>query len=120
MVKEIKDIELWREFIKGVKPLDSSYQLIKEPPKKPQIIPIYNKNYLDLHGLNLNQAFSAIKDFLDTSYGRYKTVRIITGSSGQMRSDFPKWLENPILNKNVRSVEFINNGSFLIKFKKIK
>lgn len=123
MVKDIKDINLWLEYIKEVSPLDRS--TLSEtiiPSKKISINPRPALgNTLDLHGFTLNEAFDKLELFLQEHYyNRNRNVKIITGASGDIKQYFPHWLDNPRLRRYVSSYNNINSGSFAVKVRKIR
>ena len=72
---------------------------------------------LDLHQLTEEQAWNAIME-LATSGTR--TANIITGASGILKIKFQQWAQDSLLSPYIVSVAPINNGSFYVKFKKIK
>ena len=56
---------------------------------------------LDLHGLYQDEAFTQLKRFMDTAYGRgHKVILVITGKGkssdapGVLRQNVPTWLKN--------------------------
>ena len=122
MKKFIKDLNIWEEFIKGVTPLSKNIHVNHIP--KPKITirhRIRRPDYLDLHGYTLNEAFSELEKFFEEKYYEgIRNIKIITGASGQIRQDFPYWMENPKLKRYYSSYSQINSGSFLIKIKKQK
>lgn len=120
MTKFIKDLEIWNEFIKGIKPLNKNIHSYF--PQKQKITIRHRTrrpNYLDLHGYTLNEAFEELEKFFEEKYyDKIRNVKIITGASGQIRQDFPHWMDNPKLKRFYSSYSQINSGSFLIKIKK--
>jgi DNA-nicking Smr family endonuclease len=51
---------------------------------------------LDLHGHTQDQAFTALARFLETSQAMAtRTVLVITGKSGVLRQQVPRWLNGP-------------------------
>lgn len=66
---------------------------------------------IDLHGFTVEVAYQQCKSKLQAYYDReYSTVEVITGKSGQIRAEFPFWLEN----WGYRGQVLPGNGSFLI------
>lgn len=122
MKKFIKDLNIWEEFIKGVKPLNKSFYHEYPTRKKIEIRHrVRRPNYLDLHGYTLNEAFTELEKFLEEKYyEKIRNIKIITGASGQIRQDFPFWMENSRIRIYYSSYSQINSGSFLIKIRKIK
>ncbi|MBN2779501.1 MAG: Smr/MutS family protein [Alphaproteobacteria bacterium] len=61
---------------------------------------------IDLHGFRKQDAFEILCDFLDKAY-ESKNIRVlvITGKSGELKTDVPSWLsQNPRFNY-IRSIE---------------
>lgn len=72
---------------------------------------------LDLHQHTVDQAWDEIM-VVATSGARRATI--ITGASGVLRKLFPQWVSESILSPYILSATPINNGSFDVKFKRIK
>lgn len=72
---------------------------------------------LDLHQHTVDQAWDEIMA-VATSGARRATI--ITGASGVLRKLFPQWVSESILSPYILSATPINNGSFDVKFKRIK
>ena len=75
---------------------------------------------IDLHGLTLNEAHSMVAEIIKECYYRdEKTIQFITGRSGEMRREFPMWLEN---NSKVRECYEIGRagGMFNVILRKKK
>lgn len=108
MTKLIDDLNLWYDYVNGRMPVRYSFT-----PKTKK----YDKKIIDLHGLTLNDAYELVKY---TIFQEYKEITVITGASGEIKRQFPLWLENFELSPKVRSVSKINSGSFLIKTIKLK
>lgn len=54
--------------------------------------PVNNQMVLDLHGHTVEAAYHAVREFLEHGSGaRY--VVVITGKSGEIRREFPFWME---------------------------
>lgn len=108
------DIQVWNNFVNGVKPIE------REPPKelprtKPKIKAEYQKNYIDLHGLTIHEAWAATLDYINRSQSKgLRKVRIITGTSGIIRREFPGWLASQNFKKLISSYSEINQSSFLV------
>lgn len=103
-----KGIDLWNRYIRGEIPV----RFI--PFKIPENVTLYT---IDLHGLTLNQAYDLTKStILNTNY---KKIKVITGSSGEIKRQFIFWMENQDISKYIKEVTPINNGSYFI-FKKKK
>lgn len=72
---------------------------------------------LDLHQLTEEQAWSEIMNLAQSGT---RNAVIITGASGILRIKFMQWARESLLSPYINSVEAINNGSFRVKFNKIK
>ena len=49
-----------------------------------------------------------------------RTATVITGASGILKTKFQQWATESILSPYIVSFEAINNGSFKVKFRKMK
>lgn len=72
---------------------------------------------LDLHHKTEEQAWNEIMR-LATSGVRNATI--ITGASGILKIKFQQWTQESLLSPYIISVSPLNNGSFSVKFKRIK
>ena len=72
---------------------------------------------LDLHHKTEEQAWNEIMA-LATSGAR--NVTIITGASGILKIKFQQWARDSLLSPYILAVSPLNNGSFAVKFKRIK
>ena len=72
---------------------------------------------LDLHRKTEEQAWNEIMR-LATSGVRNATI--ITGASGILKIKFQQWAQESLLSPYIISVSPLNNGSFAVKFKRIK
>lgn len=72
---------------------------------------------LDLHHKTEEQAWNEIMR-LATSGLRNATI--ITGASGILKIKFQQWAQESLLSPYIISVSPLNNGSFAVKFKRIK
>lgn len=72
---------------------------------------------LDLHHKTEEQAWNEIMQ-LATSGVRNATI--ITGASGILKIKFQQWAQESLLSPYIISVSPLNNGSFAVKFKRIK
>jgi len=53
------------------------------------------KSSLDLHGMTIQQAFHAIRQFLEEHrLNGSKSAIVITGKGGKIADEFPLWVEN--------------------------
>lgn len=91
-----KDQQLWNDVIKDVQPLDSVQIARQDNAPSRKIVPRKPPNHpaVDLHGMTLADAHARIQDHLHETKQSYKFVTIITGKSGQLRQDVPRWIEH--------------------------
>ena len=79
--------------------------------------PVPNHATLDLHQYTEEEAWTAIMTLAQSGV---RTANIITGASGILRQKFPQWATNSILAPYIVSFSPINNGSFSVKFARVK
>ena len=72
---------------------------------------------LDLHQLTEEQAWEQIMTLAQSGV---RTANIITGASGILKIKFQLWATDSVLSPYIISFSPINNGSFLVKFKRQK
>jgi DNA-nicking Smr family endonuclease len=101
---------MWSKVTKDVTPLGSTpmspvEQSIVLPATTPRAKPF--RPVLDLHGLTLHDAYNRSVSHIANAAGKYRYVVIITGLSGQIREEFPKWFSNHAL---VRSINSLRGG----------
>ncbi len=89
----MKDDDIWKAYTRGVTPIKR--RAIEPPGKAPRPVVLpRGDRYLDLHGMTLNEAWQAVKDHvLDTALDGRKKTLVVTGFSGAIRREFPRWLE---------------------------
>jgi hypothetical protein len=116
------DLELWRQYIKGVDPVGSAPRPYSRRPRFLEFSTRYRKaKSLDLHGLTLQEAFLTFINFVKGAYlDKIPEITIITGRSGKIRQEFPGWVDHPRIGNLIREVIAKNEGSFVIKFKKTR
>lgn len=79
---------------------------------------------IDLHGWTENQSFKILQAYIEKSYkNNWKNILIITGKSGSLRVNVPRWLEynkdifyNVVCIKNA-PIHLGGDGAFIIKLK---
>jgi DNA-nicking Smr family endonuclease len=70
---------------------------------------------VDLHGYTVQRAYRIVMDLIENR-GSRKAITIVTGKSGQIRREFPLWVE---CHPAVREVEELSSGgAFRIRFRK--
>lgn len=114
-----EDQELWRQVTEGIIPIVFTPTAAVIRPTAPLVArhrPF--RQTLDLHGLTLNEAHAQTKKVVYEArlfYG-LKSITVITGLSGQIRREFPFWVEAL---PEVRRFEPLNGGgAFRVHLKK--
>ena len=77
-----------------------------------------------MHGWTENQSFKILQAYIEKSYkNNWKNILIITGKSGSLRVNVPRWLEynkdifyNVVCIKNA-PIRLGGDGAFIIKLK---
>lgn len=72
---------------------------------------------LDLHHKTEEQAWNEIMRLATSGV---QNATIITGASGILKIKFQQWAQESLLSPYIISVSPLNNGSFAVKFKRIK
>ncbi len=99
--------QLWSKITEDVSKIDQP-KIVSVPTVS--LSPIRSKSFtpvLDLHGLTLHDAYNRSVSHIANAAGKYRYVVIITGLSGQIREEFPKWFSNHAL---VRSINSLRGG----------
>lgn len=103
--------DLWSRVTKGIRPLDQAPVTPSEGLPHIRVSEPRNLNYsprMDLHGVTVHDAFGMVQDHIYQGVQNgYKRLTIITGRSGQINQELPRWLER---NPRVRSVTQLPNG----------
>lgn len=103
--------ELWARVCQGtrvlgeasVSPTEGQYSMRVSEPRTVDYDP-----RMDLHGVTVHEAFALVQEHVYQGYQQgYKRLTIITGRSGQINQELPRWLER---NPRVRSVTQMPNG----------
>lgn len=105
------DQALWEQVTRDVTPLGKGSKKpceglprIKVP--EPRTSPFDPR--MDLHGATIHNAYGMVQEHIYQGSQRgYKKLLIITGRSGQINQELPRWLEK---NNLVRSVKQLANG----------
>ena len=72
---------------------------------------------LDLHHKTEEQAWNEI---MRLAASGVRNATLITGASGILKIKFQQWAQESLLSPYIISVSPLNNGSFAVKFKRIK
>lgn len=83
----------------------------------PPAPPVPKHSVLDLHNFTEEQAWNAI---MNVAKSGTRSATIITGASGILKIKFQQWSTDSLLAPYITSVKPVNNGSFDVKFKKLK
>lgn len=112
----MRDDDLWNAYTKNVIPIRKKSIELPSRAKTPRVLPRADR-HLDLHGMTVNDAWKAVKNHvLDTALNGDRQTLIITGFSGAIRKEFPKWIET--LPRIREAIPTHGNGAFLLKMKK--
>jgi DNA-nicking Smr family endonuclease len=116
------DLKLWHAVIATVTPLDNpSSDVTSSQPCNVRSYPEQGtiSTTYDLHGLTIESAYRFMLDLvmLLNEY-EIKQVRIITGKSGAIRSEFPQWMNTPVFLMKVSRYSLEGTGgSFMISLR---
>lgn len=103
--------DLWARATKGVRPLDKApTEPVEGQPCVSVPVPqdMGFSPVLDLHGYILHDAYQKSRDHVQNgAMMGFKYVTIITGLSGQIHEEFPRWFAN---NPLVRSINSLRGG----------
>jgi DNA-nicking Smr family endonuclease len=76
-----------------------------------------NADVFDFHGLTLEQAFEKLESIIMQT--KQKRITVITGKSGQINSDFPKWCNGKLRNfVRTCKLDEKNAGQYIITIKR--
>jgi DNA-nicking Smr family endonuclease len=113
-----EDIELWKQVTEGLVPLVLTPTATMAAVRSLACHTSFSRT-LDLHGMTLNEAHAQTKKAVyeaNVFYG-LKYITIITGLSGQIRREFPFWIEAL---PEVKKLEVLNGGGAFKVFLKKK
>jgi len=104
------DAKMWNRITRDVTPLDCPESPASTLPairvNSPHATPFSPR--VDLHGITVHEAFNVVQEHIyQGSINGYKKLMVITGRSGQINQELPRWLER---NTKVRSVKQMPNG----------
>jgi DNA-nicking Smr family endonuclease len=110
------DRDLWSRTTKDVRPLGKASVSPCEGHRTIGALTPRNEPYdpvMDLHGYTVHEAHGMVDDHIYQGIeSGYKQITVITGRSGQINQELPRWLEG---HRQVRSVsQKSNGGSWLI------
>lgn len=113
------DLKLWHSVIETVTPLD--YPSGDVTSGQPCNVRLHAEKGViatthDLHGLTIEAAYRfLIGMIVALNEHEIKSVRIITGKSGAIRSEFPLWMNTPVFLMKVRRFTLeVTGGSFML------
>lgn len=127
-----EDEALWQEFAKTIRPLSGEKQAKNFKASLPPRLRVRRASavelpyILDLHGFTLENAYTALKHFLNQHQNRQsKQVTVITGKGlltpGAIKSEIELWLDTPVFQEIIKSYSWKNDGGALnIQLKKRK
>lgn len=71
--------------------------------------------YIDLHGFHIHDAYQHVSNFLyQNKFSKLKKVKFITGKSGEIKREFPFWMDNLGYQYTISD----GGGSFIVNFNK--
>lgn len=70
---------------------------------------------IDFHNHTEEQAWQMLVDVIESGS---RSITVITGASGILKTKFQQWATDSIISPRVISNQPLNNGSFLIKLRK--
>ena len=123
-----EDKALWEAYTKTVQPLKAkkslSFKALFSPrhwfvrKQKPELL-----NVLDLHQMTLQEAFHIFNRFIEMHFNEHtKKIIVITGrgkdDQGQLKKEFPFWLERADIKDKIKNFQMQNEGSFEIELRK--
>lgn len=109
------DLSLWAAYTKDVRPLPRKAVETSPPPPRPSLLP-RAEGYLDLHGLTVHQAWETVRDYvLGAALDGHKRTVVVTGFSGAIRREFPRWIEN--LPRIREATPMRGDGAFLLRLR---
>ena len=114
-----EDKKLWEEVMAGVTRIIPRSARHETKKMSIRVRDVSVPHELDLHGLTVQEAYAETLKFLRAAHhARYKHVTIVTGLSGQIKSEFETWV-SPL--PYVREVTQLNGGgAYKVKFFKPK
>src|SRR5690606_33391943 len=81
---------------------------------------------LDLHGYTVDNAFGAVYDFIRKCHRNHqRSVIIITGKSGRIKQEFPRWINFPeiadmVLSFTTATLRDGGSGAYYVQLTKIR
>ncbi|MBI1272984.1 MAG: DNA mismatch repair protein MutS [Alphaproteobacteria bacterium] len=85
---------------------DRGWQLDRNIVKKLRVGRVPLEARIDLHGMTRPEAYEALKHFIAIARrGAMRCVLVITGKSGVLRADVPRWLRAPEFMQSVIGAE---------------
>ena len=72
---------------------------------------------IDFHNHTEEEAWNML---IETAMSGASSATVITGASGILKQKFQQWATESIISSRIQSFEPINNGSFSVKFYKLK
>lgn len=107
----------WKNFVNNVQKFKPKVVLTATVPEpvKP-VTTIQSVTSCDLHGQTLGAAHRQVVSIIGNRPKTTREILFITGKSGDIRREFPYWIENL---PGIRSVESVSGGgAYMVKFLK--
>lgn len=116
MPYKIADVQAWEDLKSGI--ISEKNTSLRDIPKRLRVVRSKAKelsNVLDLHGQTVQQAFDSTIQFLFRHHrAGTREVLIITGrgttGKGLIKKEFDGWLNNPQIQRYIRSSLWQNHG----------
>lgn len=111
-IKEVSQEDIELEFLGYISNDKTNYNNIKELYEKYNYIDKdlrIEKYTIDFHHHTIEESWEM---FIRTLKMNIRCLNVITGASGVLKLEFPKWLDNPNISSRIISWKPINNGSF--------
>jgi hypothetical protein len=97
------------------KSVRQSLHLSTRIPKSPRPVPSHIT--IDFHQHTEEEAWNMLVNVANSGA---HSATVITGASGILKPKFQQWAMNSIISPRILSVQPLNNGSFLVRFHKVK
>ena len=112
-MKIVSDLHLWQLYTQGLYQISNNATLVQN--SKPILRTNFLISVLDLHGYPIEIAYQKTNNFLINHYNvKTKKVDIITGRSGIIKLEFPRWCESKF-NSMIKKISLKPNmGSYTI------
>ena len=122
MIKQLNDSDIANmigdDFVPddvSVKSVRHELHLSKRIPQTETVVPQHVT--IDFHQHTEEESWQMLADVIESGA---RSATIITGASGVLKIKFQQWATESILSQHIISFKPLNNGSFMVKFRKQK